>query len=869
MLWESESITLPCHLSALDPDGSWALHPAMSNPLPIAQHRAEIEAAIDTQTQIILEAPPGAGKSTQVPGYLAESLPVGRIFVLQPRRIAARMLARRVAHERGGSVGGEVGYQVRFDSKMGRSTRILFVTEGILLRRLIGDPQLREAAAVVFDEFHERHLDADIALAQMLNVQAARPDLRLVVMSATLDTRLLQDRLPEARTLSIPGRAYPVEVNYHPPKPREAPVWETAAKALAAVWTQSEGDALVFMPGAYEIRRTIEELTRNKTLRDATVLPLYGELSPQQQDAALEPRPNRKIVVATNVAETSLTIDGIRVVVDSGLARVSRYDPRRRIDTLYLEKISRASAEQRAGRAGRTAPGVCLRLWPAASHEQRPPHEEPEIRRVDLAEPALMLTGLHGPDLDSFGWIEPPDSERLAESVQLLRRLGAANDAGLTDIGQAMLRVPAHPRYARLLVESHRLGIGQLGVAATAILQSRRIWLRKLGKASQEKMDQLFLQGTSSDLVAAVRAFQFAGRERCNDASCRPVGIDARAAAEIARVFAQLDKTIETGGEDPLEEPEVALLRALLAAFPDQIAHRLDRGTFRCALIGGRRANLDKTSAARDSEWVLGLEIAEIEGRGEVRAEIKSASAVPLELLLETFADRIEEREEAFWDVGSKSVMRRVGRWLEDLEIEGRTTDRPDPAAAASILAAKVRAGDLRLDGWDDAVEQWIERVNLVASSMPELEFPAIGDEARQLLLEQICDGLRSYKELRERNVLPVIESWLSYEQRRLLDRFAPTRIDLPRRAKAKVRYRPGLPPVLATRLQDLFGSKEPPKLAGGRIPLVVELLAPNMRPVQTTQDLTSFWREIYPKLRVEMKRRYPKHAWPEDPLTG
>jgi len=834
--------------------------------LPIAAHRESIQSAAQSCTQLILEAPPGAGKSTQVPGYLAEILPPGRIFVLQPRRIAARMLARRVSRERGTSLGNEVGYQVRFDAKYGRETRILFVTEGILLRRLIGDPELSEAAAVVFDEFHERHLDADIALAQMLEVQKRRPDLRLVVMSATLDTRLLQARLPEATTISVPGRAYPVEVQYAPPKPRERPVWEAATRALASAWGSTEGDALVFMPGGYEIRRTMEELARQKTFGDAAILPLYGELPPQQQDAALEPLPTRKIVVATNVAETSLTIDGVRIVVDSGLARVARYDPRRRIDTLYIEKVSRASTEQRAGRAGRTAPGLCLRLWAESAQEARRPHEEPEIRRVDLAEPALMLTGLHGADLGDFPWVEPPDSERLAEAIALLRRLGAADAEGLTEVGRAMLRVPAHPRYARLLVEAQALSVGRLGVAATAILQSRRIWLRKIGRETRDRMEERFFSGTESDLLASFRAWQFAIQERFRDEACRRVGVDARAASEIARIFQQLEKFADRN--DRAEDLDAAITRALLVAFPDQLARRIDRGTYRCQLIGGRTATLDKESAARDAEWLLGLEIAEIEGRGEVRAEIKSACAVPLSLLEETFGDRIEPREEAFWDARSKCVRRRVGRWLDDLELEGRVTDKPDPDQAAAILADKVQAGDLRLEDWNDAVEQWIERVNLVAKAMPELEFPAIDEEERRLLLEQVCDGCVSYSELRERKVLPIVQSWLSAPQRQALENYAPTRIALPRRANAKIRYRPGLPPVLATRLQDLFGSKQSPQLAGGRIPLVLELLAPNMRPVQTTQDLGSFWREIYPKLRLEMKRRYPKHAWPEDPLA-
>jgi len=700
----------------------------MKSPLPIHAHEGSIVAAVRGHRQIIIQAPPGAGKSTQVPGFLIDAGFTKRIFVLQPRRLAARMLARRVAFERHGRVGGEIGHQVRFDSAFGDSTRVLFVTEGILLRRLIGDPLLNEASVVIFDEFHERHLDADLALASLLTIQEKRPDLKLVVMSATLDTGLLEKRMPEAALIQVEGRMFPVEHQFLPPKPKDLPIWEAASSALASVWNTTEGDALVFMPGGYEIRRTIQDMSRNPRLRGARILPLHGELPPAAQDAALEKTDGRKIVVATNVAETSLTIDGIRIVVDSGQVRVARYDTRRRLDTLYIEKTSRSSAEQRAGRAGRTASGLCLRLWSALDHEQRAAHDEPEIHRVDLAEPALLLAGLGVRRLQEFPWIEAPAAHRLLQAERLLERLEATEDGVLTATGRAMLKVPAHPRDARLLVEAARLGIAPLGNAAVAVLHGRGIWSREKSREVLERRQHTFLDGTDSDLIAAIRAWQFAARERYDDSICRQYGIDNRSASEIGRVFQQLQR----GGPEAMEiahpDPDLALMRALFSAYPDQVARRLDKGTFRCELSDGRRAILDKKSAARDAEWMLALEIAEIEGAGDLKAEIKMASALPLELVEEA-ASKAETVIEDYYDSTKKAVLRRESLRFEGLELRGKITERPDPVRAAELLAARVTAGDLRLEKWDESVEQWIARVNTVAAAMPEIGFPAIGTE--------------------------------------------------------------------------------------------------------------------------------------------
>lgn len=835
--------------------------------LPIYEIEERIVEAAKAQPRLILRAPTGSGKSTQVPQMLLDRVVdgPGQIVVLQPRRMAARMLAARVASERGEALGGTVGYQVRMEGKSSAKTRILYVTEGILLRRMIGDPELKGVSAIVFDEFHERHLYGDITLARALDLQAsARPDLKLVVMSATLEVGELQAYLAPVEVLESAGRTFPVDVVHLDRSPGERPPWELAAEALAA-HVPSDGHALVFMPGSYEIQRTISEIRATSALRGFGVFPLHGEMPPQEQDAAVGAGGGRRIIVSTNVAETSLTIDGVTLVVDSGLARVARYDARRGINTLLVEKISRASADQRAGRAGRTAPGRCVRLWTVRDHEQRAVAETPEVRRLDLSEVVLSLKAAGVGDLSLFRWLEPPETHALERAVGLLGDLGALDREGkITALGRQMLAFPVHPRYARLLLEAEKLRCVKAACVLAALTQGRGLLVRSDSRDVDRRRDELLREGAESDVVVQFRAFAAARNSGFDPALCRSLGIhgvSARQAAQLAEKFADIAHAegLDVNDAPP---PEGAMERCMLAAFPDHLARRLDRGTLRCELVHARRGTLARESVVSSPLFVAG-EITEVGGRdGEVQTLLNLASPVREEWLREMFPEGFTDEVATLFDPSTRGIVaRRLTRFL-DLVLDSRAGGTPDPEEAARIFAGKVVAGELALPLWTEAVEQWIARLNCLAAWMPELELPCVGDDERRFLLEQLAEGVTSYRALKDKDPWPVLRGWLSAAQRSALDSCAPERIALPSGRSARVAYAEGQAPVMAARVQDLYGLEAPVLVAGGTVRVRIEVLAPNQRPIQVTDDMGGFWRGTYPQIRAEYARRYPKHEW-------
>ncbi len=511
--------------------------------LPIFELESRIVASLRAHSRLVLQAPTGSGKSTQVPQILLDHgfAEGGEIVVLQPRRLATRMLAARVASERGGKLGEEVGYQIRLDRIASARTKIRFVTEGILLRQMLADPTLKGVAAILFDEFHERHLYGDITLARALDLQESlRPDLKLVVMSATLDAGSLQKYLAPCERLTSGGRTFPVEIEYLEKSIGDWPVWEAAAEEIARLATQTEGDVLVFMPGAFEINRTIQAIRASRVGSQFMVLPLHGELSASDQDAAVASYARRKVIVSTNVAETSLTIEGVRVVVDAGLAKIARFDPYRGINTLLVERVSRASADQRAGRAGRTAPGRCLRLWTEREHGDRPAQELPEIRRLDLAEVVLTLKASGIQDVAAFRWLEPPDPRSLDRALTLLEDLGALDASGtITPLGRRMLAFPAHPRYARMLLAAHDLDCVRAIALVAALTQGRNLMRRAEGKQMEKEREALLGTTVDSDFFTLMRAHHFAGQCNFDPQRCRALGINALAAREAGALADQ------------------------------------------------------------------------------------------------------------------------------------------------------------------------------------------------------------------------------------------------------------------------------------------------------------------------------------------
>jgi len=837
--------------------------------LPITSLRGDLARVLRSQYRVVLQAPTGSGKSTQIPQYLLDDglAGSGRIVVLQPRRLAARLLARRVAEERGAKLGGEVGFQYRLENVSSRDTRILYVTEGILLRQMQESATLPGVSVLVFDEFHERHLEGDLALARARQIQqTTRPDLKIIVMSATLETALLKDYLAPVEVLESPGKMFPVSLEYLP-KPSDAPAWELAAEACERLLNSGqapEGDILIFMPGAYEIQRTLNAVRHNLGSRDFAFHALHGELPPAEQDAAVSPSAKRKVIVSTNVAETSLTIDGVRVVIDSGLARVARFDPHRGINTLLIEKISRASAQQRLGRAGRTAPGHGVRLWTQLEHDQRPAQTLPEIRRLELSGALLTLKASGIADLEAFPWVERPEAKSFARAVQLLHDLGAFDHHhALTQIGRRMASFPTHPRYARMLLAAQELGCVRSAALIAALSQSRNILLRSEGKRMDETREDILGGEGESDFFTLMRAWRFAQGRQFDMQRCRPLGIHAGSAREVAGTLDQLLRLSERAGLDVAEKPasSEAIQRCILVGFSDQLARRIDQGTLRCRLIHNRTGELVRDSIVRKSALFVAGEIREVESRDELRVLLSQATAVEESWLRDAFPDDFSEGTQTLFDSNLRRVVTRRTRLFRDLVLDFTEQDSTDPEAAARLLAEEVLSGRCPLKNWDDAVEQWFVRLACLRQWMSELDLPAADDEAKRFIVSQICHGAFNYKAIKDAEVMPVLREWITSQGQRWLDQFAPERLELPGGRKAKVIYTVGSPPMTAARIQDLYGVTSL-TVAKGRQPVTIQILAPNQRPVQITTDLANFWKESYPKIKQELSRKYPKHEW-------
>lgn len=876
-----------CYSAHLAPPGAYASMTTTLEPssLPIYAIRDSIVAALRASNRLVLTAPTGSGKSTQVPRILYESeLINGQIVILQPRRLAARLLGERVAHEMGCKAGELVGYQTRHDSRVGMGTIIRFVTEGLFLRQLQSNPTLKGIGAVILDEFHERNLPTDTALALLKTLQeSSRPDLRMVVMSATLDTQRVSQYL-RCATLEAHGRMYPVEVrNLH--KRSDAAPWDLAADALADILDRNEpGDVLIFMPGAYEIRRTMERCEGHQSAAEPMALfPLYSELPARQQDEALAPCACRKVIVATNVAETSITIPGIRHVIDSGLARINRFDARRGINVLRIEPISQASADQRAGRAGRTAPGTCTRLWTANDHRLRPAHSTPEIQRLDLAEVILQLKSLDIPHLATFPWLDPPAQATVEQAMIVLDTLGAlapsdSEDRPLTPLGRRMARLPMHPRLSRLLVEAAEHRCLDRAALWAAFISDRDILLRGAKHSFADDLPA----GTRSDFVVLENALAAARDARFDPSRCERLGVHAIACREVDktfRLYQEAARGIElhgarTGGAGSLE----AMARCLLAAFPDHLARRRSESNLACALTGGRRGTLDPNSVARAVGLLLPIEITEVgvttrkappKAHGaavgappNVQTQLSLATEIELEWAYDALADRITHRRETFLNPESLAVETADRDYLDDLLIAETTLHRPDAAAAGEILAEEAFKGNLKLERWDESVEQWIARARCVADWFPERKLITYDDDDRRVILQEICAGATRYREIQDRPCLSFVKDALSWQDQQFIEQMAPERIQLPGGWRMRMEYQPGLPPRGRAKIQDFYGLSNSPTVAGGRVRVLLEILAPNMRPIQVTDDLANFWANLYPTVKKELSRRYPKHKW-------
>ncbi len=848
----------------------------------------------------------------------------GTILVIEPRRMAARLLAGWVAKQRGATLGREVGYAVRFDSKYRDDTRILYLTDGVFQRWIQDDPGLHGVGAVIFDEFHERRLAVDIALARCLDLQEGpRPDLRVVVMSATLETAGLaeylndgRDRSPQRsgdceanesshdlignptmgfhsrsnhtdrpevgpclRQLETGGRTYPVDILYRPDRPpvndrrggppREVPVWEKIVNVCRKAMAMPDaGNILMFLPGTHEIRRTIELLEQGSISRGWDVFPLYSSLPPAAQEAAITPGSKPKIIVATNVAETSLTIEGVRTVIDSGIARISSYEPRRAINTLLIRKISRASAEQRTGRAGRTAPGRAFRLWSEADHARRAEFEAPEVHRVDLAEAVLLLKAAGVAEIRDFRWFDAPTEAALTRAEHLLHDLGALDSHGaLTEEGAKMAALPLEPRFSRLMLAGYEHGCVAETAFIAASVQGEGIFVNKRGGVGRK--DFIFADD-DSDFAGEWRAFESAEAMKFDPQRCGQLGILARGARETAQGFDRLCSLAARFGWDwqpvDFKERREAVGHAMLASFSDQLAIRFNQGTLSCKLVGNRRGKLDEESCVKNAPAFVAAEITEVEAR-EIITHLRRATAIDPAWLENLFPEDLTVTDGAAWDETRRRVVSRKETRFRDLVLEAKESDHHiNLDQAAEILATRVLSGELVLKNWDHTVEQWTARLTLLGKAMPELEMPGWSDEDKADAIAQICHGSVAYKDIKEANVWRVLREWLSSAQRAALDSYCPERVDLPNGQSAKITYEAGKDPFISVRVSHLFGVWETPTIVNGRVPLLVHILTPGQKPWQMTKDLKGFWASGYAQMKKEVAGRYPRHPWPDNP---
>jgi ATP-dependent helicase HrpB len=870
--------------------------------LPIWQIHDDIVRTMADGNRLVLVAPTGSGKTTQVPQMMLDAGIAGekKIIVLQPRRVAARTVATRVAWERNVRLGAEVGYQIRFDDQTSLGTRICYVTEGILLRWLQDDRQLREVGVILFDEFHERNLLSDAALALVKNLQqTARPDLKLIVMSATLDAETVADYLSTSESgapakpcpiLISEGQSFPVEVRYLG-TPDERPIVDQAADAIEQIVNSGEpGDILVFMPGMGEINSTIGAARSIGSSERLAFIPLHGDLPPEEQDTAFAPNPLRKVVVATNVAETSVTIDGIRHVVDSGLARVARYDPERGIGTLFIEPISRVSADQRKGRGGRTAPGTCHRLWTESGHLNRPERNTPEIQRSDLAEVVLLLHSLGIRRAVEFDWLDKPDPQSVERAERLLQTLGALSvgktaEAGsdLTAIGRQMLRLPMHPRYSRMLVEAAKRGCVPAAALCAALVSGRDLLMR-LGRDDKhiKEARELFEGSQESDFYTLMRAHQFARKNNFNTETCRRYGIHAQTARQVEQTFNQLnqiaaqrglgsdDAAADARGRTPDSAPD-PLPFCLMTGFIDQLCIRRDMGTLDCDLTEGRHGTLMRESVVQNARLFVAGTIREVPGRGSENLTLLGlATAINREWIEEAFPDQITSTVEHLYDRTHKRVAAVKLIRFRDLVIDHAHEREVDPAASGACLADAYQKELFELPLLKHDTKQFMARVNLVATVMPELEFQKFDTGAVKTCLTSAFAGLTLVKEAQATPLHDIFLRHLQPEQVAWLDELAPSAIPWPDGRKLKLLYseeavdEDGVPnaPELQVKLQECFQLKEHLSICERRLPVRLWLCAPDGKRLDSTTNWPSFKALTYPKLKAALQKRYPGVPW-------
>jgi ATP-dependent helicase HrpB len=811
----------------------------MNQTLPIEEALPRLKDALSSNRCVVLEAPPGAGKTTRVPlALLGEPWTKGRILMLEPRRIAARAAAARMASTLGQSPGGTVGYRVRQDSRVGPDTRIEVLTEGLLTRRLLSDPELSGTSLLIFDEFHERSLNADLGLALALQAQSAlNEDLRILVMSATLDGSRISKLLGGAPVIRSEGRMHPVETRYAPPLSGSRIENHVASSVLRAL-DETEGGVLVFLPGEGEIR-SVERLLAAEDLGGAILSPLYGALSPEAQDRAIRPSPEgkRKIVLSSSIAETSLTIEDVRVVVDAGLQRLPRYDPSSGMTRLTTQRVSLASADQRRGRAGRMAPGVCYRLWDETESRALVPYTPAEILTSDLAPFALDLASWGETDASQLALLDPPPPGTFAEAQELLRELDAIDSSShITAHGRSMSAFGAHPRLSHMMIRGRELGEGAGAAALAAILGERDV-----------------IRGRDADMRTRLEAF----------AGDRDAVVD-RGSLSRAREQARIWRRTLDVRETTVSPDEAGRLVAL--AYPDRVARRRGPGSYR--LANGRGATIPETDPLAAQDW---LAIASLDGAG-ANARIYQAAPLTLADIRDLFGAQIRTVTNVEWSSREQCVTAREEERFHALVLSERALRNPDPALMGKAVLSGIRERGLRTLPWNADLEALRARAAFARRMEPQSGWPDLSDDALTASLEDwllpYLNGVTRSGDFGRISLGDALSSMFDWESRKKLDAIAPTHVSVPSGSRIAIDYTDDAP-VLAVRLQEMFGLADTPMIGHGKVALTLHLLSPARRPVQVTRDLKSFWANIYPEVKRDLKGRYPRHHWPDDPWTA